>query len=190
MTMRVRREYILMMGLAWAACFVLFALAYFFVISPQLGVKARLARESAEKKQMCEVAINIAKEDSKKKLSDEVKGLKSKLSGYAVDSEESANLTLNIGRIAADKRVSSFAIKSVDQIMDAGQVESGYLQENYVEVTFKSGFNQFATFLNALERHQPVIFVNKFKVLRGGRDDKLNTVDMGISIFVRKQADG
>ena len=96
------------MGLVWAACFVLFVLAYFFVISPQLGVKAQLARELAEKKQMCEVAINIAKEDNKKKLSDEVKGLKSKLSGYAVDSEESANLTLNIGRIAADKQCGFF----------------------------------------------------------------------------------
>jgi hypothetical protein len=175
------------MGLVWVACLVLFVLAYFFVISPRLEVKARLVMALAEKGRMYEAAIYAAKEENKKKLAEEVEVLKSKLSEYVVDSEESANLTFNISRIAADKQVSSFAVKAVDHLRESGPLESKYLQENCVEVAFESDFTRFATFLNALERHQPVVFVDRFRISRGGRNDNLSTVDMGVSIFIKKR---
>jgi Tfp pilus assembly protein PilO len=178
------------MGLVWAACFVLFVLAYFFVISPRLEVKARLVKESAVKERMYEAAVDAAKEENKKKLAEEVEGLKSKLNDYVSGFEESANLTFDISRIAADKQVSSFKVKATDQLRESGPLESKYLQENRVEAAFESDFTQFATFLNALERHRPVVFVDRFRISRGGRNENLDTVDMGISIFVRKRPEG
>ena len=190
--MRTYKKYILTMSVVWAASLLLFVLAYFLVISPQLQVKAQLVREVVEKQQKYDAAVNAAQEDNKKKLADEVEGLKSKLGDYAVEYQESANLTFDISRIAADKQVGSFNVKTTEQPKDAGKDKSGpkYLQENHIGITFASNFGQFASFLNALERHRPVIFVDKFKVSRGAQGETVHEVNMDLSILVKKRPEG
>ena len=40
------RKYIIMMGIVWGVSFFLFAIAYYFIITPQLKVKARILKGS------------------------------------------------------------------------------------------------------------------------------------------------
>jgi Tfp pilus assembly protein PilO len=188
--MRFYKKYILTMAMVWAACLVLFAIAYFFIIAPRLKVKAELVKKSVETHRMYETAIDAANEESKKKLAEEVERIKNKLGNYITEFEESANLTFDISRIAADKQVSSFTIKTTDQTKDTDQPESKNLQENHIGIAFESDFRQFAAFLNTLERHQPVVFVDRFKVSRGGASRAGHQVDMDLSIFVRKRTQG
>jgi hypothetical protein len=188
--MRAYRKYVLTMCMVWAASFVLFAAAYFLVVFPQLKVKAQLVKESAEKQRMYEDALDAAKEESKKKLAAEVEALKSKLGDYVTDFGDTANVTLEISRIAADKSVGAFSIKTGDPSRDSEQIDVKNLRENRIEISFLSDFRQFATLLNALERHRPVIFVDRFKILRGQEDVMSNKVDMDLSIFVKKRQEG
>ena len=188
--MRFYKKYILTMAMVWAACLVLFAIAYFFIIAPRLKVKAELVKKSVETRRMYETAIDAANEESKKKLAEEVKRIKNKLGNYITEFEESANLTFDISRIAADKQVSSFTIKTTDQTKDTDQPESKNLQENRIGIGFESDFRQFTAFLNTLERHRPVVFVDRFKVSRGRTGETGHQVDMDLSIFVRKRTRG
>jgi Tfp pilus assembly protein PilO len=178
------------MGLVWAVSLVIFVLVYFFALAPQIKTKAQLLSESAQKRQKYETSLNASKEETKKKLTDEVNVLKVKLNDFAVDFEESANLTFDISRIAADKQVNSFTVKTTEPVKDSTQLSSKILQENRIEIGFTSNFRQFATFLNALERHRPVVFVDRFKISRNDRDESANSVDMSLSVFVRKRPEG
>jgi Tfp pilus assembly protein PilO len=187
---RAYKKYLLTMALVWAACLVLFVLAYFFIIAPRLKVKAELAKESAQKRQLYESAIDAANEESKRKLADEVERVKNKLGDYITEFEESANLTFDIGRIAAEKQVGAFTVKTTDQAKNTDQLKTKSIQENLIQIAFESDFRQFATFLNTIERHRPVIFVDRFKVSRGGQNEATNTVDMDLSFFVRKRTEG
>ncbi len=177
------------MGIVWTVSLVLFALVYYVVIAPQLKVKNQAFRESTEKKQLFELALSAAQEDNKKKLAGELEELKTRLSDYVSEYEESANLTFSISRIAADKQVSDFTVKTSEQgnVQDALAAKS--LQENRVETTFTSDFLQFASFLNTLERHHPVIFVDRFRVSHGDQGSMSNKADMTLSYFVRKKQD-
>ncbi|MGA2322698.1 MAG: GspMb/PilO family protein [Sedimentisphaerales bacterium] len=183
------RKYILAMGIVWMASFIVFALVYYVVIVPQLKVKNQVFKESTEEKQQFESALSAAQEDNKKKLAGEVEELKTRLSDYVSEYEESANLTFSISRIAADKQVSDFTVKTSEQarIQDAAAAKN--MQENRVEIAFVSDFLRFASFLNTLERHHPVIFVDRFKVSRGDQSGTSNKVDMTLSYFVRKKQD-
>lgn len=178
------------MGIVWAASLVLFALVYYIVIIPQLKARAQLLKESTENKQLFESSISATLEDNKKKLAGEVEELKTRLSDYVSEYEESANLTFSISRIAADKQVSDFTIKTSEQGRGQNVPAANNLQENHIEVAFASNFLQFASFLNTLERHHPVIFVDRFKVLRGDRNGTPDKADMTLSYFVRKKLDG
>jgi hypothetical protein len=183
------RKYILAMGIVWAASLVLFALVYYVVIAPQLKIKNQVLKDSTEKRQKFEAALNAAQEDNKKKLAGEVEALKTKLSDYVSEYEESANLTFSISRIAADKQVSDFTVKTSEQSKVQDSAAAKNMQESRVEIAFASDFLQFASFINALERHQPVIFVDRFKVSRGDQSGTPNKVDMTLSYFVRKKQD-
>ena len=177
------------MGIVWTVSLVLFSLVYYVIIAPQLKVKNQVFKESTEKKQQFESALSAAQEDNKKKLAGEVEELKTRLSNYVSEYEESANLTFSISRIAADKQVSDFTVKTSEQGRVQDTLTARNLQENYVETAFTSDFLQFVSFLNTLERHHPVIFVDRFRVSHGDQGGMSNKADMTLSYFVRKKQD-
>ena len=184
------KKYLLTLAAVWGAAIVLFVLAFYLFISPQLRVSAQLAADCNEKQKLYESAIEAAKEENQKKLADEVKTLKNRLSQFVVESQDSANLTFDISRLAGAKQVASFTVKNSEQSMGPDQSDSKNLQENHIEVSFASDFRQFASFLNELERHQPVVFVDRFKLTRANQGDSNHKVEMDLSFFVKKRPEG
>jgi hypothetical protein len=175
------------MGIVWGASLVLFAIAYYLVIIPQLKVKTQLIKESTEKKSKFNMALNASLEENKKKLAAEVGSLRDRLNNYVSEYEDFANQTFAISRIAGDKQVSAFTVKTPEQDRQPALLTAKNLQENKMEIAFSSDFIQFANFLNTLERHQPVVFVDRFKVQRGDQGVNSNKVDMSLSFFVIKK---
>jgi hypothetical protein len=175
------------MGLVWAGALVFFIAVFALLINPQIRERNRLVAEAAQKQKLYDGAMDAAREDTRRKLTSELETLKSKMNDYAIDFEDSANMTLDISRMAAAKQVSSFAIRTTDQKQQTGRTELKYLRENQINISFSADFRQFATLLNTLERHRPVIFVDSFRIARSSEN---NRVDMELYIFVRKRLEG
>ena len=166
---------------------MLFILAYMLVLEPQKSGRKRLESTLAEKKELYEFAQRAAQEQTKILLDEQIEGLRDILKDFVVDPEDSANLTFDIGRIANEENVSSFSIKNNDKqgILEIPDCNS--ICENHIDISFIAGFNQFATFVNALERHQPVLFVNEFTISRSNKGESIYQVSLDIAAFVRKQ---
>jgi exonuclease VII large subunit len=178
------------MGIVWGVSFFLFAIAYYFFITPQLQIKAQLLDEATKKKERLDMAINASLEDNKKKLTAEVESLKTRLSNYVSEYEDSPNLTFTVSRIAGERQVSAFTVKTSEIGRQQDQLTTKNLQENKMEISFASDFMQFANFINTLERNQPVVFVDRFKLQRDSQGGVANKVDMSLSFFVRKKQTG
>ena len=185
--MKTYKKYLMNAGLIWAACFVVFLLAYVLVLGPQKNSKKRIESELAEKKQVYKSALRAAQKETKNQLNEQIEHLQSRLKDFVVDYEDSANLTFEISQIASEKKVASFSIKGKDNLVLSGQPDSKYISENQIVISFIGGFNQFATFLSALERHRPVLLVDKFTMTRSGQDDSAFRVSLNVAAFVRKQ---
>lgn len=175
------------MGIVWGASFFLFAMVYYFFITPQLKIKAQLQQEAAEKKGRFDMALNASLEDNKKKLAAEVESLKARLSNYVSEYEDSPNLTFAVSRIAGDRQVKAFTVKTPENGRQPDKLATNNLQENKMEISFASDFLQFANFINTLERHQPVVFVDRFRLQRDGQSGSANKVDMSLSFLVRRK---
>jgi type II secretory pathway component PulM len=184
------RKYIITMGIVWGVSFFLFAIAYYFFITPQLKIKAQLQEEATEKKGRLAMAIDASLEDNKKKLAAEVESLKTRLGNYVSEYEDSPNLTFAVSRIAGDKQVSAFTVKTPESGRQQDQLTVKNLQENKMEISFTSDFLQFANFINTLERNQPVVFVDRFRVQRDSQGGAANKVDMSLSFFVINKQTG
>jgi len=189
MSLKTYSKYFKTVALAWAGCFILFVLAYMVVLVPQQKSQKQVENQLAETKQMYDSAIDAGKEKTKTRLNEELENLRNKLKDFTVDFENSANLTFDISQIANEKKVESFGIKTQEDSLNSARLGLKYIKENQININFEGDFNQFATFLNALERHRPVLFVDNFKITRSQRDDSSHKVNMKLAVFVRKQQD-
>jgi hypothetical protein len=184
---KIYRKYLTRTAIAWAACLVLFILAYILVLGPQKSGRKRLESTLAEKKELYELAQRATQEQTKIRLNEQIESLRNTLKDFVVDKEDSANLTFDIGRIANEEDVSSFSIKNKDRQGISEIPDCNNICENHIDISFIAGFNQFAIFVNALERHQPVLFVNELTISRSNKGQSAYQVSLDIAAFVRKQ---
>ncbi len=184
---KTHKKYLTTAGLIWAACFVVLLLVYMFVLGPQKNYNKRIENKLAEKKQVYESALRAARKETKIRLNEQIERLQSRLKDFVVDFEDSANLTFDISQIANEKKVASFSSKVKKSRGFSTIPDYKYIYENHIVISFIGDFNQFATFLNALERHRPVIFVDKFSITRSGRDDSVYQVSLNVAALVKKQ---
>lgn len=172
-------------ALTWAACLFLFCLAYTVLLAPQRKEKKRVEAEFDEKKQLLESIEELTHEETRIRLNKQVQQLRDKLDDFVTDSEGSADLTFDISQIASDKEVDSFSIKSKDKRGGPQMPDSQHISPRHIGVGFTARFNQFAAFINALERHRPVVFVDRFKITRSKQENSANKASADLTVLVR-----
>lgn len=186
---RLLKEYGMTLGIIWGACLMVFVFTYVWVLSPQSLMKQKFSSELEEKKQDYVAARGASQEGARKRLLLEVEQLEDKLHSYVADSNGSTNLTFDISQIANKNNVASFSIKSKANNNFFDVPQCSLISENRMDVSFMSDFRQFAMFLNSLERHEPVVFVDSFSITRSRQSDSGHRVKMGLSVFVEKRND-
>ena len=184
----VYKKYFTTIALIWAGCFVLFFFVYVLLLAPQEKAQRQIKNQFAEKKKVYESALKASQEETKIKLDEQIKSLESKLKDFVIDFNDLANLTFDISQIAKEKNVASFSIRGREDRKDSEIPDCKYISESCIDISFNAGFNQFAAFLNALERHRPVIFVDKFTITRSDQHGSGHQVDMSLVVFVKKQS--
>jgi Tfp pilus assembly protein PilO len=178
-----------MWAMIWGGAVVLFALIYVLVLGQQSHSKKKLEKELEEKRQLFEFAQNAAHEDTRKRLLEQIEKLRNNLDVFTIDFEDSANLTFDISQIAREKNVASLNVENRNKLNSLEEPDSKNITENHINISFVTGFNQFAAFLNALERHQPVLFVNEFKLVRSNKNISTYNVTMDVAALIKRQQD-
>lgn len=186
----IYKKHLTTITLLWAGSFVVFLLVYILVLRPQRKMKSSIEQQLVQTRQIYDSAIIANSEETKSKLNEQLASLKGGLNRFVVDSGDSTNLTFDISRIAGSSKVSSFTIKQKQDVASSEMPDSRYLTENYLDISFTGTFGQFASFLNALERHQPIVFVDKFVISSAESRQAGCSVNMSLAVFVRKHDSG
>jgi Tfp pilus assembly protein PilO len=186
----ISKEYLTTLGLVWIAAGILFVFAYMLFLKPQAQVKQQFEKKLTEMRQDYASAVKASNENVKKQLAEEVEQLEERLGQFVADADKSADITFDISKIANKHNVSSFSIKSKDSRGFFPIPQCELIGENKIDVSFNGKFEQFARFLNNLERYSPAIFVNTFSIKSDRSDPLAQKVDMGLSVLVEKPKDG
>lgn len=187
--MKTNKKLFTTIAIIWAVSFVLFALAYIVALLPQQKNKQQVETEYTQTKRKYDSVIEMSREETKARFKEELESLKNQLKDFTVDSENASNLTFDISQIANKKKVDSFSIKTQENIKASADLGLKHIKENQIDINFAGNFNQFATFLNTLERNRPIVFVDSFKITRSHRDELGHKVNMKLAVFIRKQQD-
>jgi len=183
-------KYFTKVALIWTGCFVLFFFVYMLMLAPQKNSKEQLEKQLGEKKQMYNSALKAAQKETRIQLNEQIEQLRNKLNNFVIDFKDSANLTFDISQIANGKEVTSFSIETKKDSGKNPAMSDKYISESRIDISFSTAdFNQFAALLNALERHRPVIFVDRFAITRSDKSSSEHQVKMNLAVFVRKMQD-
>jgi len=183
------KKYLTKVALIWAGCFVLLFFVHMLMLAPQGKSKKQIKKQLVEKQQIYESLLKATREETKIQLNEQIERLRHDLGNFVIDFEDSANLTFDISQIANEKEVASFSIKTQEKKKrrDSTIPDYEYISEDHIDVSFTSGFNQFAALLNALERNRPVVFVDRFTIARSKEGNSGHQVNMDVSVIVRKR---
>lgn len=173
----------------WGACLFIFALAYILALMPLKNSQERADKLITEKKETYESALKASQEKEKSKQFEQIEMLQNNVGDFAIDYDNSANLTFDISQMANDKNVTMFNIKGNDNNRISAIPNCSYINESHLNIDFDAEFNQFATFLNDLERHRPVLFIDTFSISRSGQENAGYQVKLDVAVFVIKSKD-
>ena len=190
MTKSAFKKYITTIAMVWCGGFVLLLFGYTTMLAPQKKQVQSLREQLIAQKENYEYAVSATLQSNKDKLSEEIELLRGKLIDFVVDFEDSANLTFDIGKIAAEKQASGFKIRFKNKYQQDSQWQDyNYINEKRISVSFNANFNQCAAFLNSLERHRPIIFVDEFKITQKDSDKSTPLMNLELAVFVKNTKD-
>jgi Tfp pilus assembly protein PilO len=183
------KRYLTITGVAWAACLLVFVAAYMVLLKPQANRKRHLENKLIELKQEHEAAKVAAQEQTKIELSAQITQLREKLEAFVTDYENAADLKFDITQMAREKEVASLSVGSgkKNRTLKSSVSDSNSIEESNIDISFVSGFNQFASIVNSLERHRPVILVHEFELDRSHQNKSVYQVTLDVRALVKKQ---
>ena len=185
----VYKKYLTITAIAWAVCLVLFVAAYMILLKPQIDSKRHLGKKLTERKLEYEAAHKAAEEQTRIELNEQIAQLRERLNDFVIDFENAGDLKFDITQIAREKEVASLSVGSGKKAKTSSKPASdaNSIDESHIDISFISGFNQFASFVNSLERHRPVILVHEFKLDRSNQDKSAYQITLDVRALVKKQ---
>jgi len=184
------KKYFTAVALIWICCFVVLFIVYILALSPQRKSQVRIEQDLLETRLLYESIHQATTTQAKSKLISQIEQLRNNLGDFVIDYENLANLTFDISRMATEQKLASFSIKTRNDFSGAASSGDKHLRQDRIELQFAAGFNQFARFLSALERHRPVVFVDDFSITRSSRGHGRHQVSMNLGVFVKKSPAG
>jgi hypothetical protein len=179
------KKYLVAAVLTWASSVAVASLVYAVFIAPQNRCRKQLARQLAEKQELYEEALTATLSVARKQMEDELLRMREKFDDFAVEVDKLAHLTFDISRIASEHSLASFTIKDTGDWKNSSVPGCDHIAVNHIDLTFAGTFGQFATFLNALERHRPVVFIDRFSITRGAKGSAGHAVSLKLAVLVK-----
>jgi len=186
--MKARNRYLIVLAVAWGPCLLAAAASYAVILRPQLDHRQELEALVASSKERYTRAIDAAKEKDQSRLLEQVESLHHRISDFVVSLADTPDLSFKIGTLAHETKLTSFGMRPANKSGPEAGPDFERIAEKHLDMTFAGEFRHFAAFLNALERHHPVLFVETFAISRPMDKDSQPQANMEVAVLVEKAA--
>ena len=179
------KKFLIIWALAWGTSLLLLVLIHMFLVTPQKDELKILYSELVEKKAEYSTSESADSAETRTQLSRETERLSEKLAEYVVDLDDLSEVTFSVKKIASEIGLREFKSNLISGQL-YGPIDNCYrIGSMNVRLSFNSMFNEFAWFVNTIERHKPVIFIEDFSVEQPSGSEIELQVGMVFSTFVR-----
>lgn len=183
-------RYQIVVAAVWVGTGLILGSGYFLFHVPQQSELLQLTSECAESQVILEQAQLAGREETKIKQQQRREEVDKLLSALSIPQDAVTELVFEIGRIATnDLRLFDFSSQNQQQKSYPTVGKSKLVSEVWLKVDFQATFEQFASFMNRLECHEPVVFVEEVSFRRATGDSLGHTVSLELSFLTKTETD-
>jgi Tfp pilus assembly protein PilO len=181
-------RYTIVTAAVWAVSAIILGGGYALFYMPQKAELLQVKTQCNESQTALEQAQLAAQEETKTKQQQECERVGQLISSFSTQQDSVTELVFEIGRIANELRLSEFSSKDQKQQNYSTVGKSKLVSEVWLNVDFQATFEQFALFLNRLECHDPVVFVEEVSFQRETQDTHGHKVSLQLSFLTETKA--
>jgi hypothetical protein len=182
-------RYIIVTAVVWIVSVIALGGGYLLFGAPQESELVQLKNQCAESQNALEKAQMAAQEKTKARQQQQCEEVDQLLSSLSAEQDAVTELVFEIGRIATNElRLIEFSSKNHKQNSYSTVGDSKSVDEVWLKVDFRATFEQFAQFLNRLECHNPVVFVEEVSFRRGTKDAVGHQISLRLSFLTESGA--
>jgi len=181
-------RYIIATVAVWAVSVIVLGGIYFLLYTPQKIELLQVKSQGTESQTALKQAQLAAQDQTKAKQKQRCEEVSQLISGFSTQQDAVTELVFEIGRIANELRLSEFSSKNHKQQNSSTVGKSKLVSEVWLNVDFQATFEQFAQFVNRLECHNPVVFVEEVSLRRGSQSIKGHKVSLQLSFLAETRA--
>ena len=186
--MKVRNRFLVILGIAWGPCLLVAMVCYAAILRPQWHCRKNLEAQVASRRQEYARALLAAKEERENPLTEEVERLHRRIGDFVVPVADAPDLAFQISALAHEGKLESFGMKPAAKGGSEGSRDLERLTTKRVDLSFAARFPRFAAFLNTLERHRPVLFVETFAITRPVGQQSEPRASIEVALLMEKTA--
>lgn len=179
------KKYWIGAGVFWTPWVILMASLYLFGLQPQALKYKAVHEELAASNERVSVARLSSLEDTRQRQIDLLAELQGRVNEFLVAPDQQDRILFEISRLANAYGLADYAGKSRPDLWGAEEGEPVMIQRMWLTITFKAPFQQFAAFINAMERNTPAIFVESAGIERSRENPKHHRAKLLIAFFTR-----
>jgi len=159
-----------------------------FVLYPQHKTLAEIDQSIRDVEQRITTSKTDGPDSEEEKFALQLAVARKKVGPYVVGPEQALDFALYIGILAKQAGVEDFS--STHRMQDSyGPIgECDHIVEGRMQIKYTASYDQFAMFVNSLERNRPVIFIDNFAIKRSRTGKGGHKVDMVLTFFVGQKS--
>jgi hypothetical protein len=180
------KKYCLSAGGTWAGWLLFMAILYMLAFGPQEILMAKLSREFVSSNEKYALAQIAGRHDTQTHQQGRLDALRQKTASFITPAENAMGLMFHISQLAAEHQLQNFSARDrqLTSLFKEGQTVQ--ITECWQELSFAGDFSHIASFLNSLERNQPVIFIENVEIRRDAQKNPPLEAKALISYLVEK----
>lgn len=192
MTMKLKEmklsRYPVMLAAVWIIFLIVSIVGYWQLYQPLQAERIEVQRQFSESSQQLEQARLAARQETKQQIQQRLEHSTQTIADFCVPSESVTNLVFQIGQIANDLHLIDFSSKNQKNAYTSTLGTAKRMSEGWLIVEFFASFEQFARFINQLERNCPAVFVEKVQFRRGTAESKGHDIKLELSFLTSAQS--
>lgn len=180
-------RYAIVTIVVWGACLFLMGIGYSLLYAPQKAELFRLRSQSEQNSAELETTRVAILPETREKMNQQCQRNDRLIDSFSTLKQTENELVFHIGQIASELDLVEFSSKQQKQKGHTTVGDSKTLAEVWLDIEFFATFQQFARFINELERNCPAVFVEEVFFRRKPDTEKGHDVKLQLSFLTRTE---
>lgn len=181
------QKYLIALAGVWIVFMAITGLLYGLVLSPQSAQLQKLQQLTRSSAEDYELAQQARRPETKRRIQEQLENTIQHIGQFMVSGEAASRLTVLISQLAAQSNLNEFSVKTREIAPTLSQEDAAKVGEVWLELTFDAPFNRCAAYLNALERNNPIIFIESATIQKSSQASEEPAARILISYLIDKQ---